>query len=147
MIAAILSALTTVATMIPGLSKIVTALSSSYFNAKVKLVQARTGADVSVATALVTAAVTDNQTSVGRLKVIAGSWVLSFLTLGFALPYMIYVWQCIVYDTVWMHGLTKTNPLGSDMSAWGATIIACLFGSGTVLTAGHMYFNRDKTGQ
>ena len=133
--------------MIPGLSNIVTALTAAFFNAKVSLVQARTGADVAVAKALVTAAVTDNQTSVGRLRVIAGSWVLSFLTIGFALPYMIYVWQCIVYDTVWMHGLTRTNPLGNDMSAWGATIIACLFGSGTVLTAGHMYFSRNKSGE
>lgn len=139
--------ITAIAAMIPGIGNIVTSLTNSFFNAKVAMVQARTGADASVASQLVSAAALSEQTAVARLSVIAGSWVLSFLTLGFAVPYMVYAWQCIVYDKIIMHGLTKTDALGGDLSAWGATIIACLFGSGTVLTAGHMYFNRDKTGQ
>jgi len=146
-IAAALSALTTIAAMIPGLSSLVTALSNTYFNAKVKLTTARIGGDVTVAKALVTAAVTDNQTSVSRLKVIAGSKVLLFLIVGFALPYMIYEWQCIVIDKIWLDGKHATDPLGGDLSAWATTIIACLFGSGTALTAGHMYFNRSKAGE
>lgn len=132
---------------IPGISNIVTSITTAVFNAKVQLVAARVGGDVAVATATVKAAALAEETRVSGLKVIAGSWVLSFLTVGFALPYMIYEWQCVVYDKVWMHGLTKTDPLGGDISAWATVIIGCLFGSGTVLTAGHMYFNRNKMGE
>jgi hypothetical protein len=143
MVAAILAVLN----MIPGLSNLITSLTAAYFNSKVKLTAARLGADTTVATALLTAAMQSEVSSVDRLKVISGSWVLSFLTVGFSLPYMIYEWQCVVYDKILMHGTTTTDPLGGDISSWSITIIGCLFGSGTVLTAGHMYFNRSKVGE
>lgn len=133
--------------MIPGLSSLITSLTTTYFNSKVKLTTARLGGDVAVATAVVTAAAKVDETSVDRLKVIGGSWMLSFLTVGFSLPYILWEWQAVVYDKLWMDGLHKTDPLGGDLSAWATVIIGCLFGSGTVLTAGHMYFNRDKTGE
>lgn len=142
-----LAAVVAILNCIPGLSAIITSITSAYFNSKVQLTQARIGGDVTVATALVAAAAHADATNVDRLKVIAGSWILSFLTVGFAVPYMIYEWQCIVYDKLWMDGHHKTDPLTGDISAWGTTIIGCLFGAGTVLTAGHMYFNRDKTGE
>lgn len=132
---------------IPGLSSIITSITTAYFNSKVQLTKARIGGDVAVATQLVTAAAVSETSSVDRLKVIAGSWMLTFLTIGFSLPYMIYEWQCVVYDKIWMDGHHHTDPLGGDLSAWAATIIGCLFGSGTVLAAGHMYFNRNKSGE
>ncbi len=143
MIAAIIAILN----CIPGLSSLITTLTAAYFNSKVQLTTARIGGDVAVASALVQAAAKVEVSGVDRLKVIGGSWVLSFLTVGFALPYMIYEWQCVVYDKVWMEGHHATDPLSGDISAWATVIIGCLFGSGTVLTAGHMYFNRDKTGE
>lgn len=133
--------------LIPGLSTMITALTAAYFNSKVQLTSARLGADTTVATALVSASAHSEAYGVDRLKVIGSSWVLMALTVGFATPYIIYEWQCIVYDKVLMHGATTTDPLGGDLSAWATTIIGCLFGSGTVLTAGHMFFNRDKTGE
>lgn len=145
MIAAILSGLTTVAAMIPGLSSLVTALTATFFNAKVSLVQARIGGDVTVATATVKAAVLAEQVRVQGLTVIAGSKVLLFLTVGFAAPFMIYEWKVVVWDTVLMWGTTA--PVKGAVIDWGSTIIACLFGSGTVLAAGHMYFNRNKAGE
>lgn len=133
--------------MIPGLSSLITGITSAYFNSKVELAQARIGGDTAVAIATIRAAAVEDATSVNRLRVIGGSWVLSFLVIGFSLPYMIYEWQCVVYDKVLMHGTTSTDALGGDISAWATVIITCLFGSGTALTAGHMYFNRDKTGE
>lgn len=143
MIAAILAFIN----MIPGISSMVTGLTAAYFNSKVQLTSARLGADTTVASALVTAAAHSEATGVDRLKVIGGSWVLMALTVAFATPYIVYEWQCVVYDKVWMHGASSTDALGGDLSAWATTIIGCLFGSGTVLTVGHMYFNRDKTGE
>lgn len=142
-----LSAILAVLNMLPGLSSLINTLATAYFNSKVQLTAARLGADTAVASALLTAAAKSEASDVDRLKVIAGSWILSFLTLGFALPYMLYEWQCVVYDKLWMHGMHATDPLTGDISAWATTIIGCLFGSGTVLTAGHMYFNRNKSGE
>jgi hypothetical protein len=142
-----LSAILAILNMIPGLSTLITTLATTYFNSKVQLTAARLGADTAVATALLTASAQSEVSQVDRLKVIAGSWVLSFLTIGFSLPYMLYEWQCVVYDKLWMHGTTSTDPLSGDISSWSITIIGCLFGSGTVLTAGHMYFNRSKVGE
>lgn len=142
-----LAAIIAVLNMIPGLSSLITTLAAAYFNSKVQLTAARLGADTTVASALITASAKSEASSVDRLKVIAGSWMLSFLTLGFSLPYMIYEWQCVVYDKLWMHGTHATDPLSGDISSWSITIIGCLFGSGTVLTAGHMFFNRDKVGE
>lgn len=142
-----IAAIITFINMIPGINTMVTALTTAYFNSKVQLAQARIGGDTTVAVATVKAAAVSEASGVDRLKVIAGSWILSFLTIGFSLPYMLYEWECVVYDKLWMHGTHATDALGGDISAWSTTIIGCLFGSGTVLTAGHMFFNRSKTGE
>lgn len=136
-----LALLGTIAGMIPGISTIVTSLTSSYFNSKVAITQAKIGGDVTVATDLVRAAATSEITSVQRLQVIGGSWVLSLLVVGFATPFIIWETKVIVWDIVLGWGSTPSirDPM---LLSWGGTIIACLFGSGTVLTAGHMYFNR-----
>lgn len=132
---------------VPALVGGVTAFTNKYFDTKVQLTAARLGADTNVIRAAMTAAGVEQQTRVEGLKVIASSKVLLFLVVGFALPYMLYEWQCVVYDKIWMHGLTKTDPLGGDLSAWATTIITCLFGSGTAVTMTHMYFNRNKAGE
>lgn len=127
--------------MIPGISTIVSAITTSYFNSKVMITTAKIGGDTAVATALVTSAAKVSETNVDRLRVIGGSWVLSFLVLGFGTPYVIWEAKVIVWDIVLGWGSTPSikDPM---LAQWGGIIIACLFGSGTVLTAGHMYFNR-----
>ena len=141
MIAAILAFIN----CIPGISTMVTSLTATYFNSKVKLTAARIGGDVSVATALVSASAKAEDAHVSALKVIGASWVLSALVVGFATPWIIYEWKVIVWDNVLQWG--STPAVHGDVATWATTIITCLFGSGTVLTAGHMYFNRDKTGE
>ena len=130
----------TVLNLIPGLSTLAQGWVTAAYNAKVAITTAKIGGDVSVATSLVNAQAVAEHERVAGLSVLAGSKVMLFIVV--ALPYMIYEWQCIVYDKVWMHGLTKTDPLGGDLSAWATTILSCLFGSSTLLTVGHMYFNR-----
>lgn len=133
--------------MIPGLSSMVTSVTSAFFNAKVQLVQARIGGDTAVAVATVKAAALTEETRVKGLAVIGGSWVLSMLVVGFALPWIGYEWKVVLWDNVWMNGASSTPAIHGDVAAWATTIITCLFGSGTVLTAGHMYFNRNKAGE
>jgi hypothetical protein len=128
--------------LIPGLSSLATAITTAYFNSKVQITTAKIGGDTAVAKAMMIAAAQTEASNVDRLKVIGSSWVLSFLVVGFALPWILYEWRVVVYDNVWMVGATSTPAIGGDVAGWATTIIACLFGSGTVLTAGHMFFNR-----
>lgn len=132
---------------IPSLVNGVTAFSAKYFDTKAKMVAARIGGDVTVVSAAMTAAGIEQQTRVEGLKVIASSKVLLFLVVGFALPFMIYEWRCIVYDIIWMNGTTSTDAIKGNLADWGNTIIISLFGSGTAVTMAHMYFNRSKTGE
>lgn len=127
--------------MIPGISSLITAVTNAYFNQKVAITTAKIGGDTAVAKALIIASAQAEASNVQRLAVIGGSWVLSLLVLGFGLPYIIWEFKVIVWDIVLGWGSTASirDPM---LSSWGGTIIACLFGSGTVLTAGHMYFNR-----
>jgi hypothetical protein len=143
MISAILAFITSLPALVNGAN----AFASKYFDTKAQLVASRLGADVNVIRAAMTQAGVEAQARVAGLQVIASSKVLLFLVVGFALPFMIYEWQCIVYDKVWMHGLTKTDPIIGNLADWGQTIIVSLFGSGTAVTMTHMYFNRNKTGE
>ena len=126
---------------IPGIGSAITFVVGKVYDAKVAIKTAQIGGDVTVATTMVNATVLADQTRIQGLRVIAGSWVLSFLTVGFAVPFMVYEWKVVVYDVVLKLGFT--DAIHGAVIDWGGTIIACLFGSGTVLAAGHMYFNRN----
>lgn len=142
MIASMFSGLLAILGMIPGLGSLITTLTSKFFDSKVAIKTAQIGGDVTVATALIRGAVDGENTRVEGLKVISGSWALSFLVVGFASPYIVYVWKILVWDIVLKWG--TTDPIRYTLiTDWGTTIIACLFGSGTVLAVGHMYLNRD----
>jgi hypothetical protein len=137
-----LAVVMTVLHLIPGLSSLATGWLTAAYNAKVAITTAQIGGDVTVATAIVNASAVSDQTRVKGLQVIAGSWVLSFLTLGFACPWIFYEAKVVVWDTCL--GLGSTPAIHGAVIDWATTIITCLFGSGTVLTAGHMYFNRNS---
>lgn len=142
-----ISALLAFITALPQLVNGVNAFASSYFNNKARMTASRIGGDVAVVSAAMTAAGLEATARVEGLKVLASSKVLLFLVVGFAMPFMLYEWQCIVYDTLWMHGTVKTFPINENFAAWGQTIIVSLFGSGTAVTMAHMYFGRDKAGE
>jgi hypothetical protein len=135
--------ITTVLGLIPGLSSLVTAFTNAYFNSKVRITTAQIGGDTTVATQLVKAAAQDYATNVDRLKVYASSKWLLLLIFIFALPFGILEWKVIVWDTVLGWGVT--NPVRGEIGSWGHIIIMCLFGSGTSLAVGHLYFsNKSK---
>lgn len=137
-----LSVLGIVAGMIPGLSTIVSSLTTAYFNSKVMIKTAQIGGDTTVAQSLIVAQVQLAQSQVNRLQVISSSWVLSFLVVGFALPWIAYEWKAVLIDNVINNGATSTPAIHGQVADWANTIIWCLFGSGTAATIGHMYFNR-----
>lgn len=137
-----LSAIMSFLGIIPGLTKFFSFAIGKMFDAQVAIKTAQIGGDVAVATSMVTAEVQAASVRNQTLSTIAGSKVLSFLLVGFSLPWMIDEWKVVVWDTVLKWG--TTSPINGEVGSWGHTIIICLFGSATSLTVGHMYFNRKQ---
>lgn len=135
--------LTFILGMIPGLNTLVSTITTAWFNSKVQITTARIGGDTQVAKALVAASAQEYASNVDRLKVYATSKWLMLLIFGFALPWMIIEWKVIVWDTVLGWGVT--SPVKGEIGSWGHIIIMCLFGSGTSLAVGHMYFGRKQS--
>lgn len=117
---------------------------NKYFDAKVQILAARIGGDVAVAREIMIQGAKDNATGVDRLKVIAGSKPLMCLVIAFAIPFVLFEWQAIVYDKIWMHGKTATDPITGNLADWGNTIIISIFGSGTGIIGANMFFNRKE---
>lgn len=128
--------------LIPGLSSLVTAFTTAYFNAKVRITTAQIGGDTTVATQLVKASSQDYATNVDRWKTYAASKWMMLLIFLFAMPWIIIEWKVVVWDIVL--GLGVTMPVRGEIGSWGHIIIISLFGSGTSLAVGHLYFNRSK---
>lgn len=137
-----LALFTTFLGVIPGISSIVSSITTAWFNSKVMITTAKIGGDTAVATALVAAESKDFATNVDRLKVIASSKVLMFLIVGFAFPWIVMEWKVIVWDTILGWGVTA--PIRGTIGDWGGLIISCLFGAGTAMHVGGMYFNRKQ---
>ena len=134
--------------LIPGLSSLVNGITTAYFNSKVQITKARIGGDTAVATQLVQAAARSDHETTSRLSIIASSKVLLLITVGFALPFIIFEWKVVVWDIVFQ-SLTNgsTDPIKGQVADWATTIIASIFGSATVMGVGKMWFGRDKTGE
>lgn len=135
-----LAVIMTVLNLIPGLSSLAQAWVSASYNAKVAILQAKIGGDVAVTQAMLQAQAVSEQARVGALQAIASSKVLSFLIFGFASPWIIYEAKVVVWDNVL--GWGSTPAIHGDVGSWATTIIACLFGSGTIAHLGNMYFQR-----
>ena len=132
---------------LPVIGNIITALTTAFFNAKVSMVQARIGGDKEVATKMVQAAAMAEHENTAKLSILAGNKLLTLLVIAFATPLVLFEWKCVVYDIIWMGGATSTDAIKGQLADWASTIIACLFGSTTVLTAGKLFFGRDKAGE
>lgn len=133
---------------IPAITGGITAFSQAYFNAKVQIVATRVGGDVKVATQIVSGVVTEGQTRVEFLKVVSQSKFLMFLVGGFAAPWMFYqakvvAWDNIIYHWFW-DGYGYTPPIGGSVGQWAGWIIGGIFGTGGVMAAGQMFFNRRE---
>ncbi len=129
---------------VPAIAGGINNFTNKYYDAKVQITTARIGGDRDVAKQMVSGIVTEGQTRVEFLRTVSQSKALMFLIVGFALPFMGYVWKIVVYDIIWMAGTVATDPIKGNVADWGGVIIASIFGSGTVLGVGQMYFNRRE---
>ena len=131
--------------MIPGLSALITSVTSAYFNSKVQLVTARIGGDTAVAKAMVSGITAEGQVRVNFLQTVSQSKFLMFIVGGFAMPIMIFFGKCVVWDTIL--GWGSTPPLHGQVADMTNIVLYGIFGAGSVMGIGHMYFNRNKAGE
>lgn len=142
---------------IPAITGGITSFTQAYYDAKVQIVKARVGGDVDVAKQIVTGIVAQDQTRVEFLKVVSQSKFLMFLVGGFAVPWMVYQAKVVLYDNVivplffscarpdaWGQCYGYTAPIGGTVGEWAGVIIAGIFGTGSVMAVGQMFFNRRE---
>ena len=131
---------------IPAITGGITAFTTAYYDAKV--VTARVGGDVSVAKQLVTGVVAEGQVRVEFLRVVSQSKFLMFLVGGFAFPWMFYQAKVVMWDKIickWVLGVYGfTPPVDGTVGEWAPIIIGGIFGTGSVMAVGQMFFNRRE---
>lgn len=118
----------------------------TYYNAKVQITTKRLGVTADVAKQLVSGIVAEGQVRVSFLQAVAQSPFLMFLVGGFATPWIIYEWKAVVWDNIvhkWLYGVYGfTPPIEGTVGTWAGVIIGGIFGTGSVMALGQMYFNR-----
>ncbi len=143
--------------VIPAITGGITAWTNAYYDAKVQITKARVGGDVNVAKQIVTGVVAEGQTRVEFLKTVGQSKFLMFLVGSFAGPWAVYqakvvLWDNIVYPIfftcarpdAWGQCYGYTPPIGGTVGEWAGVIIAGIFGTGSVMAVGQMFFNRRE---
>lgn len=139
MIAAVLAFFQALPMLVNG----VTAFANKYYDAKVQMYAARIGGDVEAAKALLAAEVENNRTKVGWLQAVGASPVLSFVVVGFALPFIFYLNKVIIYDICL--GLGSTPILKYELlTNWGGIIIGGIFVTSGTVGAVQTYVNRRQ---
>jgi hypothetical protein len=133
---------------IPAITGGITAFTKAYYDAKVQIVKARVGGDVEVAKQLVTGIVVEGQTRVEFLKTVSQSKFLMALVGGFAFPWIVYEWKVIMWDNMFcftLYGVYGYTPAIKGLVAeWAGWILGGIFGTGGVMAAGQMFFNRKE---
>lgn len=126
--------------LIPGLGKIIDTVVNGWFNAKVRMYQAKTGTDRDVAVAAIQAANIQAHENTTRLGIFASNKLLTCLLIAFALPLVGYEWQVIVLNKMLHWG--SVDPIRGQVADWANTIIFFLFGAPTAMGIGKMWFAR-----
>jgi hypothetical protein len=135
----LLGMIPTILGAIPGVGSIVTNVVGKLYDSKVAITTARIGGDSQVATQIVQA---EAKVRGSFYDAMSHSYVLMFLIAGFALPYVVWEWKVIVWDTVL--GWGSTEPLRGQVADWATIVIPSLFGSGTIAAAASMYFSARR---
>jgi len=131
--------------LIPGIGTVVQGILGALFDAKVRIVQAKTGADRDAAVGLLKAAEVEAHERTAALAIIAGNKLLTLLVIAFATPLVLYEWQVIVIDKLWCGALSlncSTDPIKGDVAERAKTIITFIFGAPAATTIGKMWFAR-----
>lgn len=134
---------------IPAITGGLTAFTQAYYNAKVEITRVRVGGDVEVAKQLVTGIVAEGQTRVEFLKVVGQSKFLMALVGGFAIPWIAYEWKVVLWDNMIYYAYStdiwgSTPEIKGLVGTWAGLILGGIFGAGTVMGAGHLFFNRRE---
>jgi hypothetical protein len=133
---------------IPAITGGVTAFTQAFYNAKVQITTARIGGDVTVAKSLVTGIVAEGQVRVSFLNEVAHSRFLQFLVGGFAIPWIIYGAKVIVWDNILcfaIFGIYGFTPaIKGDVATWAPIVLTGIFGTGSVMALGQMFYNRKE---
>jgi hypothetical protein len=121
---------------------------SKYYDSKVQITTARIGGDVTVARAMVSGVVAEGGVRVEFLKTVSQSKFLMCLVGGFAGPWIIYEWKVVAWDNIvcpWLYGAPGFTPTITGLVAdWSGVILAGIFGTGSVMAVGQMFFNRKE---
>lgn len=133
---------------IPAITGGINNFVSKYYDAKVQITTARIGGDVNVAKALVSGVVAEGGVRVEFLKAVSQSKFLMGLVGGFAVPWIVYEWKVVIWDNIvcpgW-YGATGFTPTITGLVAdWSGVILAGIFGTGSVMAVGQMFFNRKQ---
>lgn len=133
---------------IPAITGGITAFTTAFYNAKVQITTARIGGDVNVAKQLVSGIVAEGQVRVSFLQAVSQSKFLMFLVGGFATPWIVYEWKIVLWDNILCKAFYDvygfTPPIGGTVGDWAGVIIAGIFGTGSVMAVGQMFFNRKE---
>lgn len=125
---------------LPIIGSIITGITTAFFNARVKIFQAQTGATAQVAIETVRVQAIEQQARVAGLSVIAGNKMLTLLVITFASPFVIFIWKVVVWDIVL--GWGSTDPIKGQVADWGNAIIYSIFGSATAMGIGRLAIDR-----
>lgn len=131
-------------TALPSLVNGVNAFTAKYFDTKVQLYAARVGGDVAIAKAMLLAEAQANSAKVSWIAALAQNPAMMFIVIGFALPFIIFEWKCVVYDIVWMSGTTSTDPIKGQLADWASTILNGIFITTTGVGVAHAFINRKQ---
>lgn len=133
---------------LPALLNGVNAFAAKYYDSKVKITTALIGGNVDVAKQMVTGIVAEGQVRVSFLQTVSHSPFLMFLVGGFATPWIVYEWKVVVWDKIickWVLGEFGFTPaVDGTVGTWAGIILTGIFGTGSVMAVGQMYFNSKK---
>lgn len=133
---------------IPALMGGINHFTDTFYNAKVSITTARIGGDVTVAKQLVTGIVAEGQVRVSFLDTVSHSRFLQWVVGGFAGPWIIYGWKVIAWDnivcTIVTVGACSTPPIRGAVATWAPIILTGIFGTGSVMALGQMFYNRKE---
>lgn len=136
-----IATLLAVLNLIPGLASLAQFIVGKAYDSKVSMYAARWGTTRDVAVAAIQAEATTNQAKVGWMTAVAASPVLSFVVVGFALPFIFYLNKVIIWDLCLGWGSTPTLKYAL-LSDWGGIIIGGIFLTTGGVGIAHAIINR-----